>query len=70
MIHSAIPTVSPVLTVFSLEICFVLLDFDKWGLTYVRTDRRLDNMCENNDHYRPRLWVGRVDQEVGVTHTK
>ena len=23
---------------------------------------RTDNMCENNDPYRPSLWVGRVDQ--------
>ena len=25
-------------------------------------DVRTDNMCENNDPYRPCLWVGRVDQ--------
>ena len=26
-------------------------------------DRRTDNMCENNDHYRPWFWGGRVDQK-------
>ena len=41
MIHSARPTVSPVVNiVFSL--CFVLLDFEKWGLTDGLTDRRTD----------------------------
>ena len=54
MIHSAIPTVSPV--VFSLEICFVLQDFEKWG--------RTDKMCENNDHYGSYCgsaeWIKRV----------
>ena len=26
------------------------------------TDGRIrDDMCENSDHYRPSLWVGRVD---------
>ena len=54
MIHSAIPTVSPVATI--VFCCFVLLDL-KSG------DERTDNMCENNDHYRPWLWVGRVDQQ-------
>ena len=33
----------------SLETCFVLQDFEKWGRTYVRTD----DMCENSDHYQP-----------------
>ena len=41
MIHSARPTVSQ--TLFSLEICSVL----KSG------DGRTDNMCKNNDDYRP-----------------
>ena len=40
--------------------CFVLLDLKSgW---YGRTDERTDNMCKNNDHYRPGLWFGRVDQ--------
>ena len=36
MIHSARPTVSPVVNIAyaTLEICFVLLDFVKWGRTY------------------------------------
>ena len=37
---------------------FCLSRLEKWGHTYGRTD----NMCENNDPYRPWLWVGRVDQ--------
>ena len=52
MIHSARPTVSP-----GSEHCFLLLCFSRfemWG--------RTDNMCENNDPYRPWFWVGRVDQ--------
>ena len=28
-----------------------------------RTDRRIDNTCENSDHYRPWLWVGLVNQK-------
>ena len=31
-----------------------------YGQTYV--EGRTDNMCENSDHYRSCLWVGRVDQ--------
>ena len=49
-------------TLFLLEICFVLLDLEKWG--------RTDNMCDNNDHYRPWLWVGRVDQYFLLTLTR
>ena len=56
MIHSTRPTVSPVATI--IFCCFVLLDLKSDG----RTDERTDNMCKNNDHYRPGLWVGRVDQ--------
>ena len=33
----------------SSEHCFVLLDFEKWGRTYGRTD----DMCKNNYSYRP-----------------
>ena len=46
MIHAARPTVSPVVNIVLLEICFVFLDFEQWG----RTDGRTDNTCENNDH--------------------
>ena len=53
MIHSARPTVSPVATI--VFCCFVLLDL-KSG------DGRTDNMCRNNYHYQPGLWVGLVDQ--------
>ena len=53
MIHSAKPIVTPVGNIFCC--CFVLLDL-KSG------DGRTDNMCENNDSYRPELWVGQVDQ--------
>ena len=57
MIPSTRPTVSPVVRIvfFWNMFCFARF-FGKWG--HVRTD----NMCENNDHYRPWLWVGRVDQ--------
>ena len=41
---------------------FVLLDFEKWG--------RTDDMRENNDPYRPWLWVGRVDQNKGTMSNK
>ena len=47
------PTVSPVATI--VFCCFVLLDL-----------KSTDNMCENNDHYRPWLWVGRVDQNLNL----
>ena len=40
----------------SLEVCLVLKSGD--GRTYAPTD----DMCKNNDHYRPGLWVGLVDQ--------
>ena len=42
---------------FSLEICYFVL-FWKVG-----TDIWTDDMCENNDHYRPWLWAGLVDQQ-------
>ena len=51
MIHSARSTISQVL---NIVFEFFLLNFEEWG--------RTDNMCENNDHYRPCLWVGREDQ--------
>ena len=42
----------------SSEHCFLLFCF-------ARSEKRgwTDNMCENNDPYRPWLWVGRVDQK-------
>ena len=46
---------SPVVNIVFTLICFVSLDFEEYG--------RTDNMCENNYHYRPWLWVGRVNQE-------
>ena len=57
MIHSARPTIW--WTLFSFEICFVFLNFEKWG----RTEERTDNMSENSDYYQPWLWGGRVDQQ-------
>ena len=45
--------------------CFCLkfvLFCEKWGRTDRWTDVRTDNMCENNDHYWPWVWVGIVDQ--------
>ena len=55
MIHSARPTVSPVVNIAFTWKLFCFLDIEKWG--------RTDNMCENNHHYRPCLWVGQVDQK-------
>ena len=54
MIHSARPTVTPVANI--VFFCFVLLDLksgDVLTYAYGRTDERTDNMCENNDPYRP-----------------
>ena len=36
----------------------------KWSEEEHFFDWRMDNMCKNNDHYRPWLWVGRVDQNA------
>ena len=69
MIHIARPTVSPVVNVMNIVFAWNLFCFKKWG-----TDGRTEDVCKNNDHYRPRLWVGRVDQKqqktmfaIGVT---
>ena len=54
-------------TLFSLEVCFVR--YWKVGTdvrTDGQTDRRTDNMCHNNYRYRPRLWVGQVDQKYST----
>ena len=51
----------------SSEHCFRLkfVLFLKVG-TDGRTDGWTDDICKNNDHYRPRQWVGRVDQQLLV----
>ena len=59
MIHSARLTVSPVA---NMVFTWNLFRFEKWG----RTDGQSDDMCKNNDHYRPWLWVGLVDQYIFV----
>ena len=53
MIHLASP-LSPASNdnYFSLEICFVLLEFKKWG--------RTDTMFGNSDHYRVSLVSGSI----------
>ena len=51
------PTVSPVAKIVFCLFC--LVRFEKWG----RTDGRTEDMCENNDPYRPWLWAGQVDQQ-------
>ena len=53
MIHSARLTVSPV-AIIAIAWNFFLF----WK---VETDGRTDDMCKNNDHYRPWLWVGLVN---------
>ena len=55
MIHSARPTVSPVANIVFALFCFARF----WK---VGTDGRTDDICKNNDPYRPWLWVGREDQ--------
>ena len=59
MIHSARPTVSGVANIVFTWNLFCL---EKWG----RTDLQTDDMCENNDHYRPWVRVGLVDQLLAV----
>ena len=39
MIHSVRSTCPPVAITISLELCFVLRDFEKWGRTDVQTTR-------------------------------
>ena len=57
MIHSARPTVPPVA---NIAFTWNLFCFEKWG----RMDlQQTYNMCENNDHNRPWLWSGLVDQQ-------
>ena len=57
MIHSARPTIAPVVNiVFAWNLFFL-----KWGRTDGLTDGRTDDICKNNYHYRPWLWVGLVD---------
>ena len=60
MIHSARPTVSPVANIVFALFCFARF----WK---VGTDRRTVDMCKNNYHYRPWLWVGRVDQQYNIS---
>ena len=52
MNQSAQPDPQPRQSLFSIENCFALRNFENW---VVRTDM-------NNNNYLPRLWVGRVDQ--------
>ena len=54
-------------SLFSVVFCFAR--FEKWGRTDGRTNERTDNMCKNSDdHYRPWLWVGRVDQLLWIRY--
>ena len=60
MIHSARPTVLPVVN--------IVFDWDLFCFEYVvgtdwRTEEWTDDMCKNNDHFMSWLWVGRVDQQ-------
>ena len=57
MIHSARPTISSVVSIVFTWNLFCFARFWK-----VRTYGQSDNMFESNDHYRPWLWDGRVDQ--------
>ena len=51
MIHSARPTGLPVV---NIVFAWNLFCFEKWG--------RTEDMCKNNDQYRPWMWVSLVDQ--------
>ena len=62
MIHLARPTVSPVANIVFALFCFARF----WE---VGTDGRTDNICKNNDPYRPWLWVGHVDQKQQLVCT-
>ena len=54
----------------SSEHCFLLFCFSRFEKLYFprRTDVRTDDICENNDPYRPWLWVGRVHQYYNPYH--
>ena len=59
MIPSARRTVPPVVIIIFTRCLFCFAIFwGKWGRTYGHRD---GNLCKNKDHYRPGLWVGRVD---------
>ena len=53
MRHSVSPQYRP-----AVKICFVLVDYEKWG----RTDGRTDDTSENSDQYRP--CVGRPSGSI------
>ena len=61
MIHSPRLTVSPVVNIVSIEICIVLLNFEKY--LKMGTDGRTDNMCETIITTSRGYMVGRVDQK-------
>ena len=63
MIHSARPTVSPVVNIVSAWNFVVFWKVGTDGRSHGRTDEWTTCVCEkNNDHYRLWLWGGRVDQ--------
>ena len=53
MTHSVTSTVPPVAIIILKTFVYKILK--NW-------DRRTKDICENNDHYWPLLWVGLVDQ--------
>ena len=61
------PSTRPTVTAVAIIICtWNLFCFvcEIWKSADGRMDREVltDNMCENNDHFGPWLWVGQVDQ--------
>ena len=56
MIHLSRPVVNIVFSDFSLQICFVLLDFEKWGRTYGRTPR-VKTMITTGPDIGSTMWI-------------
>ena len=57
MILSARPTVPPIaIIIFKRSLFCDILKIEDW--------RAYENMWENNDHYWPEVWFGRVDQLI------
>ena len=53
MIHSARPTVSPVANIVFALFCFARFVVFLFFLDLKSEDGRTDDMCKNNDPYRP-----------------
>ena len=61
MIHSARPTVSPVVIIV---LKFVLLDIEEWGRTDGRTDRQTDGQHVQKQLSLPAVTMGRPSGSI------